>query len=470
MRFTRLLYAITALIMIAAAIPYGAAARAESIVSVTPFCDETSEVGLRIEVGVTVGRPAAALQAIEFTLSYDPEKMRPVIASNAEGEMDAFIVNIPDGWEQLCSLSEAEHKYYLRFAALDNDGETVSANGDLALSIPFDVIGSGRSFFTCDSADIVAVPEADSTSFLGGTGGSAVIAAYSEREKFAITLAGGETAESGKDYALDIRFTNLGDVFGIIAAEFELLYDKSVFAPKIASNADSDMDVIMAEMPGEWEQLCSVYPEEGRFVLRFASVSAGGNPDELVADDSGFLIRLVFTVIGEEGAAAEFTVPSDTALALNNRCEVLFGCGDEISSYVTGRIQEVHERYELAFTEGGLLLNVPELTEPEQLASQVGASLLTAPGGGAITGYVFTGCVITVGDTSYTVVVRGDCSGNGTVDAADYMMTKRTVLGTYSPDETRLAAMCLKSSGRPQSVDYIMLKRHVLKTYDINFK
>ena len=62
-------------------------------------------------------------------------------------------------------------------------------------------------------------------------------------------------------------------------------------------------------------------------------------------------------------------------------------------------------------------------------------------------------------------VVKGDMNGDGAVTPMDYMLAKRTVLGTYtpSPAATRAAAVTNGVSVRP--IDYVKIKRVVLGTY-----
>lgn len=60
----------------------------------------------------------------------------------------------------------------------------------------------------------------------------------------------------------------------------------------------------------------------------------------------------------------------------------------------------------------------------------------------------------------------GDVSGDGKVDATDYMQIKRHVLGTYVL-RSRSEYADVNRSGSIDTADYAMVKRHVLGTYTI---
>lgn len=66
-----------------------------------------------------------------------------------------------------------------------------------------------------------------------------------------------------------------------------------------------------------------------------------------------------------------------------------------------------------------------------------------------------------------TIVVLGDLNGNGKIDTTDYMLLKRSVLGTYPLNAVRKLAADITGDGKITSVDYAMLKRHCLGTYNI---
>lgn len=76
-------------------------------------------------------------------------------------------------------------------------------------------------------------------------------------------------------------------------------------------------------------------------------------------------------------------------------------------------------------------------------------------------------CVYKGSEISYVrlAVVTGDVDGNGEVDSLDYLMVKRTVLGTYELQSANERAALLSGQSAVSANDYILLKRAVLGTF-----
>lgn len=109
----------------------------------------------------------------------------------------------------------------------------------------------------------------------------------------------------------------------------------------------------------------------------------------------------------------------------------------------------------------GFLYNIREKTLPSEFdrISHLTSSVESD-------GFVGSGDVAQkIGGGTCIVVVHGDPDGDGRVTSSDYVMTKRSVLGTYKPSEVQLLAM--KSGESLITSDYIRIKRHVLDTYDL---
>lgn len=64
-------------------------------------------------------------------------------------------------------------------------------------------------------------------------------------------------------------------------------------------------------------------------------------------------------------------------------------------------------------------------------------------------------------------VPLGDIDASGAIDARDYIMAKRYVLGTYPLTDTELSRADVSGDGKTDARDYLMIKRHVLGTYTI---
>ena len=78
-----------------------------------------------------------------------------------------------------------------------------------------------------------------------------------------------------------------------------------------------------------------------------------------------------------------------------------------------------------------------------------------------------TGSKVVCSGITYTVIVKGDANANGTVDAGDYAMVKRHVLGTFTMNELECMAADVNGDNAVDGLDYAMIKRHVLGTFTI---
>lgn len=63
--------------------------------------------------------------------------------------------------------------------------------------------------------------------------------------------------------------------------------------------------------------------------------------------------------------------------------------------------------------------------------------------------------------------VSGDINEDGKIDAVDYMLLKRYVLGTYGIADEKKAVADVNRDRQINAVDYMLLKRHVPGTYKI---
>lgn len=66
--------------------------------------------------------------------------------------------------------------------------------------------------------------------------------------------------------------------------------------------------------------------------------------------------------------------------------------------------------------------------------------------------------------SAFAATVRGDVDGDGEVNAKDYIIIKRFVLGTFEPTSEQFSAADIDLDGSVNAKDYVMLKRIVLGT------
>lgn len=84
--------------------------------------------------------------------------------------------------------------------------------------------------------------------------------------------------------------------------------------------------------------------------------------------------------------------------------------------------------------------------------------------------YIGTGFTVKIDGVNYATVVMGDVDGNGRSEAADYLMTKRAVLGYVQLGSLAVEAAGGSSKGEIRPINYMMIKRAFFGTYDINYK
>lgn len=431
-------------------------------------CTEDVAVGGEIAVTVTLSRVDIAISGIEFSLTYDSEYVLPKITSNENSQMDLFAKTLPSGWEQLCSYSEQENKYYLRFCVGSDSTNYITDEDDIVIRIPFTVREAGVFDFTVDSGDIIIIGAHSVSDIYGGAGATVSAVGLSESDKLALTLSGSETAYERGIYNLTAEVTNLGDSTGIIAFECDLHYDTDIFEPVITANEDGEMDAFMTDMPADgWEQMCSLDSDEGCYTLRFAALGAGTVANEILKSGESFLVTIPFKVIGAEGDVGAFAIKRDTVLGVNGVTGIVTGSGSTFSTSVADSpVASFPEKYTVA---DGLIYWVAEKTEIADFVAELGSVTVADKDGNAVTDDVVkTGQLLVAGDATYVIVVKGDANGNGKIDAPDYLMAKRAVLGTYTPSSAELRAMAISGGEGAVPDDYFMLKRHVLGTFDIN--
>lgn len=75
-----------------------------------------------------------------------------------------------------------------------------------------------------------------------------------------------------------------------------------------------------------------------------------------------------------------------------------------------------------------------------------------------------TGALLQADGAQMRIVLQGDANGDGAVDANDYMLVKRYVLGTYALDPVKARAVMLTDGKTVSATDYLFIKRYVLGT------
>ena len=449
--------------------PFFSVFAADNAVSLVVSAVGDARVGEEIIIKITITKPAVNLAGLEFTLDYNKSGFSPVVTKNTEEntEMDSLIKKLPNGWEQMCYHSQSEGRYYFRFAMPEGGGYLNTAEG-IVLEIPFKVNAAGVFEFSVLSEEIVAIVGDADFSLRVGKGMAVSVAAASEKEKFGIDLGETQAVQENGLYYLNATVTNLGDAEGIIGLEFALEYDKTVFKPYITQNDNNQMDVFMASMPqNSWEQMCTLYEESGKYVLRFAALHAESlTQSEILKKGESIKLSIPFYVIGTEGAVTSFKVNSATAIGINNKNGFIIGLGDSKTvSVEKGNSPIPAGLYDIK--DGYLTYVYPE-TDIGAFLQPLNGVYLTKDGKKIESGTVCTGQTLTNGGVfSVIVVVLGDMNGNGKIDARDYLLAKRTYFGTYEADKGAQLAADINGNGKVDARDYLLLKRAYFGTYTL---
>lgn len=82
--------------------------------------------------------------------------------------------------------------------------------------------------------------------------------------------------------------------------------------------------------------------------------------------------------------------------------------------------------------------------------------------------FVFCSEFLIGGEKNVSNYKKGDITGDGKINSADYSLCKRSVLKTYSPDAGMIKRGDVNNNGKLDANDYVLIKRHVLGSYTIS--
>ena len=122
----------------------------------------------------------------------------------------------------------------------------------------------------------------------------------------------------------------------------------------------------------------------------------------------------------------------------------------------------------LQMQEGVIFGGKPEMTAQEWSAFFEGDVIFRHEDGTRMEAneVIVTGCALEYGGRKYPIGVRGDVTGDGVVNALDYMLVKRHVLGSFTLEGAPYYAGCLNAQSLT-ALDYALLKRHTLGTFNL---
>lgn len=463
---------ITFILIICLTLPVINVSAATNAVSVTMSRVGDAYLGGEFVVKIAVPKPSKALSGLEFTLAYDSEYVTPKYTTNTESgkEMDVFMKSKPSGWEQFCSHSAKDSLYNLRFVMPESGTSYLDKANELVLEIPFTVKTPGSFSFTIDSKDILAFGTDSAVTAYTGTGSVLNVTAASEGVKISATLNGNDSAEDKGTYNLGIDITNLGDASGIIAVQFDVYYNKSIFEPVVKSNTQTEMNQFLVSTPqSAWEQMCTLYQTEGKYTIRLAANNLDDpSKAEILATGADIKLSIPFKVIGSQGSVGEFKITSDSILGLNNLMASVSGTGDIKDVSVTAPTKFTPEELGYEIKDGCLLYVRPETDISEFLAPMKSGYSVLSDGKKVTSGYVCTGQTLSDGNgNDVFIVVKGDVNGTGDVNVFDCLMVKYIYFDRYTPSTYEKYAGDVSPNGTINVFDYRMIKSHYFGTYDM---
>ncbi len=470
---TNRLRLIAFILILCLAFPIANVSAATNVVSVTMSRVGDAYYGGEFLVRIAVSKPTVALAGIEFTLEYDPEYVVPQLTENTDSgrEMDAFITSKPSGWEQFCYHSEEDSLYNLRFVMPESGSSYLDQANELIIEIPFTVCTPGSFSFEIASGNILAFGADSAITAHYGNGSSLNVTAASEGIKLSAALNGTDSEDTDSRYNLGVDITNLGDTSGIIALEFDLYYDKTVFLPAVKNNSQSEMNQFFVYTPQNgWEQMCTLYEDEGKYRIRLAANNCGDpSKAEVLSPGDSIKLSIPFSVIGTENAVGKFRIESDSISGLNNLMGAVAGTGGTKNVLITASTGSTPEN--LGYTvKNGYLLYVAEKTNVSDFLAPMKPEYTVISNGNEITsGYVKTGYTLSDGNgTNLVIIVKGDVNGSGTIDLFDCVQVKAIYYNKNVPKEQEILAAAIVNGTSVGIFDYVRIKAHYLGKSDIN--
>ncbi len=440
---------------------------ATNAVQISMSCVGSAILGEEMTLKITVGKPSQKLAGLEFALDFDSNFVTPTITTNNENgtEMSKLIKKMPSGWEQLSSYSKAENRYYFRFA-MPEGGSYLTADGQIVIEIPFKVNKVGSISFTIPNSEIIAVAGDSKLSLLSGKGGSFSTVSTETGDRFSVDITNKGSANENGLYYINLTVTNIGSADGIIAVEFALRYNPTYFEPYITQNDTQQMNSFMVSMPkGSWEQMCTLYESENRYILRFSALHAESSTDcEKLEKGKSMKISVPFKVVGKEGWAAAFRVDSTTAIGLDNAMKKVTGSGDSQTIPIRQRTSFVPQW--IYKTNAGYVYAPPKTKISDFLDPLNENAAHVANNGKKVTdGLIKTGYTLVNGSESLTIIVKGDADNDGIVTSMDYVYVKRAFFKQYTFKGLLFYAAALTNGKSIVSMDYLMIKRNFFGQY-----
>ena len=108
----------------------------------------------------------------------------------------------------------------------------------------------------------------------------------------------------------------------------------------------------------------------------------------------------------------------------------------------------------------------------EAIAGSGNVTITNANGVGVSSGNIGTGYKVTIKNSietrTLTVVIYGDTSGDGVINALDLLQVQKNILGTYSFSGAYSTAGDTSKDGTINALDLLQIQKNILGTYNIS--
>ena len=113
-------------------------------------------------------------------------------------------------------------------------------------------------------------------------------------------------------------------------------------------------------------------------------------------------------------------------------------------------------------TTGSNLVCEPDITVQNILSESPDVTIKNASGKTVTSGSLGTGYTVKIGGTTYTVVKKGDVSGDGKITAGDYVKIKNDIMDKALLSPIGKQGADVNGDGKVTAGDYVQVKNHIM--------
>lgn len=311
----------------------------------------------------------------------------------------------------------------------------------------------------------------------------ALINVFASDTAFTLAVSGPSEFLDSTNINIVIKVNDITLSGGMSYVSFRLYYDTSKVAPLIKNGFTGDTEnrkTFITHCPNydTWEVIGILDENSGFYELTFGTDNI--TMLKTATNDGDLVFTVPFSIIKQTEEDLLFYVPKEYVEGGNkdlsqieirgkandvsvkkhssaNSSEVEAESGNDESSDTTDPFELVENA--LITISDGIVNGLTDNMTVEQIKAMFKRNV-TVSGVG-------TGATIRSGGKIITIVIKGDISGDGKIDAKDYMFAKKAFLGTYNLSAIQLKAACFEGTALPTAKDYMKIKRHFLGNFNI---